>query len=84
MLGAAYVQPIAGHIDHSSYLIVRDASNTWYLWTGEFDQELTDIPEALANWLRTRPEIEDFPDPLLWFDLSSLPVSDRPLFPTFR
>ena len=84
MLGAAYVQPVAGHIDNSNYLIVRDATDAWYLWTGEGDGILTEIPDNLAQWLRNRPEIEDFSEPLLWFEISSLPVSDLPLSPTLR
>jgi hypothetical protein len=82
MVGAAYVQPIAGHIESSSYLIVRDANDCWYLWTGDNDQELVAIPERLAQWMRNRPELADLPEPRLWFERSSLPLADLPLLPS--
>jgi hypothetical protein len=78
MEGTAFVQPIAGHTDISSYLIVRDTEDHWFLWLGNDDNGLTEIPEATAEWMRCRPEIEDIPLPRFWFDASSLPLSDSP------
>jgi hypothetical protein len=84
MLGAAFVQPVAGHTGISSYLIVRDTNNRWYLWTGDEDHGLVEIPRMLACWMRNRPEVEDLPHPRLWFEAASLPVSDLPIGPTIR
>lgn len=82
MLGAALVQPVAGHIHISSYLIVRDVEDRWFLWIGDDDRGLIEIPLALASWMRNRPEIEDLPLPRLWFESSSLPISDLPVQPS--
>ena len=76
MLDAVFVQPIAGHSHISSYLIVRDADDRWFLWIGNDERGLLEIPTTLAIWLRKRPEIEDLPLPRLWFESSSLPISD--------
>ena len=77
MTGAAYVQPIASHKDIASYLIVRDSDDHWFLWAGNDDQGLTEIPESTALWMRLRPEIEDLPMPRFWFDASSLPLFEQ-------
>ena len=77
MAGAAFVQPIAAHIDISSYLIVRDSDDHWFLWTGNDDHGLTEIPESTAIWMRQRSEIEDLPLPCFWFEASSLPLFEQ-------
>ena len=77
MEGTAFVQPVAGHTDIASYLIVRDTEDNWFLWLGNEDTGLTEIPESTAAWIRDRPEIEDIPQPRFWFEESSLPVTGR-------
>ena len=76
MMDTAFVQPIAAHSDISSYLIVRDTEGHLFLWLGNDDNGLTEIPESTVDWMRSRPEIEDIPLPRFWFDASSLPLFD--------
>jgi hypothetical protein len=78
MSDTAYVQPIAGHTDVPGYLIVRDLEDRWFLWRGNDDEGLTEIPEPTATWIRSRAEIEDLPQPRLWFDPEALPLAEHP------
>lgn len=74
---SGFFQPVAGHIDASSYLIVRDTTDRWFLWVGRDDESLIEIPKTTAAWIRQRPEVEDIPAPLFWFEVSSLPLTSQ-------
>lgn len=71
-----YFQPVAGHVDASSYLIVRNSEDRWFLWDGQTEERLIEIPETMANWMRQRPELEDIPLPRFWFEAASLPLAE--------
>ncbi len=81
MLPVTYVRPVAYHRFAPDRLLLKDESDTWYLWTGD-DAGLIEIDHRLAQWMYQRPEIYPVAGPAMWFDVESLPLgsSSKPLF----
>ena len=70
-----YVQTIACHIENPCRLVLRDAEGRWMLWA-EKHAAPEAIPEPLAHWLLSRPEIELLVQPHMWFHTDDLPSGD--------
>ncbi len=81
MLPVTYVRPVAYHRLAQDRLLVKDESESWYLWMGD-DAGLIEIDQRLAQWIYQRPEIYPVAGPAMWFDVESLPLgsSSKPLF----
>ena len=73
MYPATYLQPVAYHRFATDRLLLKDESESWYLWTGE-SAGLVQIEHALAQWIYRRPEIFPVSGPAMWFDIASLPA----------
>lgn len=76
MFDIAYVCPMACHRDIPERLLLTDLNGSWFLWMGdEAAMEPLDVPPELADWIAGRPEMTALEDPVMWFDVSSLPVT---------
>ncbi len=72
MLSPMYVRPVAYHRHAEDRLLLKDESESWYLWLG--DDGLVEIERPLAQWIYQRPEIYPVAGPAMWFDVDSLPT----------
>lgn len=81
MFPVTYVRPVAYHRFATDRLLLKDESETWYLWMGDATG-LIEIDRQLAQWIYQRPEIYPVVGPVMWFDVDSLPVESgsRPMF----
>jgi len=81
MLPVTYVRPVAYHRFATDRLLLKDESDSWYLWMGD-TSGLIEIDHQLAQWIYQRPEIYPVAGPAMWFDVDSLPESSgsRPMF----
>jgi hypothetical protein len=71
-----YVCPVACHREFSERLLVTDLEGEWYLWMGDMGvQALIDVPERLAHWIASHPNMLALDAPIMWFDVSSLPAA---------
>lgn len=77
MLPATYLRPVAYHRFAMDRLLLKDETDSWYLWIGD-DSGLIEIGHQLAHWIYQRPEIYPVSGPAMWFDVDSLPVSSEP------
>jgi len=73
-----YVQPVAQHVNHPERLLLRDAGDEWFLWTGQSDEEPIAIEPELAAFLLSRPELTPLPTPRMWFSTVDLPLEPTP------
>lgn len=80
MFPVTYVQPVAYHRFAKDRLLLKDESDTWYLWMGD-TSGLIEIDHQLAKWIYQRPEIYPVAGPAMWFDVDSLPAGSgsRPM-----
>lgn len=69
----AYVQLVASHRQCPERLLLRDRSGQCYLWFGD-DRAMEVIEAPVADWISDRPEMYQLESPLLWFDVTSLPL----------
>lgn len=79
MIDTAYVCPVACHRDISERLLVRDPSGSWFLWMGDDTAvEPIRVPHGLAQWIAARPEMIALEPQVMWFAVSSLPMTPVP------
>jgi hypothetical protein len=76
MFDTTYVCPVACHRDIPERLLLTDLHGSWFLWMGDNAATApTDVPRELAGWIAGRPEMTALEDPVMWFEISSLPVT---------
>lgn len=80
MFPSTYVRPVAYHRFAEDYLLLKDEADCWYLWMGN-ESGLIEIERAVAQWIYQRPEIYPVSGPAMWFEVDSLPTTERR--PTF-
>lgn len=70
----SYVQPVASHRQIPERLLLRDNTGQCYIWFGD-GRDLETVPAPVAEWMLSRPEVTHLRSPVLWFDVSSLPLT---------
>lgn len=70
----SYVQPVASHRQIPERLLLRDNAGQCYIWFGD-GRDMETIPVPVAEWMLSRPEVAQLHSPMLWFDVSSLPLN---------
>lgn len=76
MFNTMYVCPVACHRDVSERLLLKGLEGSWFLWMGdEAVMEPIEVPRRFAGWIARRPEMKVLAHPVMWFDVSSLPVT---------
>ncbi len=82
MYPATYLRPVAYHRFATDRLLLKDESESWYLWMGD-SAGLVEIEHTLAQWIYRRPEIFPVSGPAMWFDIASLPAGTASSTPIF-
>jgi hypothetical protein len=69
-----YMKPVAVHRDSGRKLMLLDDDGRWFLWLGIEKVSPVLIPEGLAEYLLSRPELIPLEGPRMWFAVADLPV----------